>query len=313
MDDFSTRPSHTRRQGSATSAAVLAAAFFVTLAGLSALPQLARSASGPETTGSLPLQETARPTPLSMAIQVVAPGSEGLELSARMTEESSTILRDIAWTIRDSAGMTVFEGLTPLADAVLPPGDYRIEGAYGSVRIAEAVTLLAGNRVALSFVLDVGALRILPRVKGLGPSAAASKSLVYAASGIDAGKLITISETPGEVLRVSAGDYRVESQFPLGNATASTLVKVKPGIMSAIEIDHLAGLARLAFVGAPGSAVSWKITPDQGEALPPIAGLNAQVVLKPGRYVAEAHVGTETLSARFEIGVGQERDIMLGN
>jgi hypothetical protein len=90
-------------------------------------------------------------------------------------------------------------------------------------------------------------------------------------------------------------------------------VHVKPGVMSAVEIDHAAGLARLSYVGAPDIDVSWLVTNEKGEVLPAIAGLSANVVLKPGSYVAKAQIGDELLTATFDIRVGQERDILLGN
>ena len=118
---------------------------------------------------------------------------------------------------------------------------------------------------------------------------------------------------PGEILRVKAGDYRIESRFAAGNAVAVADVHVKPGVMSAVEIDHAAGLARLSYVGAPDADVSWLVTDEKGEALPAIAGLSANVVLKPGAYVAKAQIGNELLTASFDILAGQQRDILLGN
>ena len=73
------------------------------------------------------------------------------------------------------------------------------------------------------------------------------------------------------------------------------------------------GLARLSYVGAPDAHVSWLVTDDHGEQLPAIDGLSASVVLKPGAYTAKAQIGTELLTASFDIAAGQERDILLGN
>ncbi|MGH6855449.1 MAG: hypothetical protein ACREDN_08515, partial [Aestuariivirga sp.] len=78
-------------------------------------------------------------------------------------------------------------------------------------------------------------------------------------------------------------------------------------------IDHAAGLARLAFVGAPDARVLWSVTDANGSTLPAIEGLSADVVLKPGTYTALARIGDETLSAKFVIAAGESRDIILGN
>jgi hypothetical protein len=235
-----------------------------------------------------------------------------LELTARLSESSGLIERDISWTLRDSQGTVVYDKSTELAAIAVPPGDYSIQALYGSASFSQNLTLLEANRLIVSFVLDVGGIRILPRVKGLGLAPTQTQSLVYALSGPNKGKLITISKMPGEILRVKAGDYRIESRFATGNAVAVADVHVKPGVMSAVEIDHAAGLARLSYVGAPDTNVSWLVTNEKGEALPAIAGLSANVVLKPGTYVAKAQIGNELLTASFDILAGQQRDILLG-
>lgn len=312
MDDFSTRPALIRRQGSAKNAAVLTAVFLLATGFAAALSPLARSAGSaadaPDQTAAI-----GRPYAHSIAIQIVQPGNEGLELTARLSDDTNLIRRDISWTVASAEGEVVFSGDAPVAEPALPPGDYVVRAHYGSTRLEQSLTLLPGNRLAVSFVLEMGGIRVLPRLAGAGLAAAESKTYVYAASGRERGRLITVSETPGEILRVSAGDYRIESRFVTGNASAITEVKVKPGRMSAVEIDHQAGLAHLAFVGAPDAAVSWQVIADNGEALPAVSGLTANFVLKPGLYRAEADVGSEKLEARFQISAGEQRDIMLGN
>ena len=188
----------------------------------------------------------------------------------------------------DAQGGIVYDKNTELAHVALPPGDYSVEARYGSASFSQNLTLLEANRLMVSFVLEVGGIRVLPRVQGLGLTSAQTQSLVYALSGADKGKLITISKVPGEILRVKSGDYRIESRFATGNAVAVVDVHVNSGVMSAVEIDHAAGLARLSYVGAPDAHVSWLVTNDHGEALPAIDGLSASVVLKPGAYIAKA-------------------------
>ena len=50
----------------------------------------------------------------------------------------------------------------------MPPGDYSVEARYGSASFSQSLTLLEANRLIVSFVLDVGGIRVLPRVQGLG-------------------------------------------------------------------------------------------------------------------------------------------------
>jgi hypothetical protein len=311
LHDDSTRALKIRRQKSSTSAALLTAVLFLTQ--FTWTDALGAPKSMEESALAIEAPKFQNQVAHDIAIELVKPGNEGLELSARLSESSGLIERDIAWTLRDAQGAVVYDKSTELADITVPPGDYSVEALYGSASFSQNLTLLEANRLIVSFVLDVGGIRVLPRVKGLGLAPTQTQSLVYALSGPNRGKLVTTSKMPGEILRVKAGDYRIESRFAAGNAVAVADVHVKPGVMSAVEIDHAAGLARLSYVGAPDTAVSWLVSNDYGEALPTIDGLSANVVLKPGSYVAKVQIGNELLTASFDITAGQQRDILLGN
>jgi hypothetical protein len=248
-----------------------------------------------------------------IAIELVDTGFEELELSARLSDEGGLIQRPIAWKVRQASGETVFAGDVPVATLAISPGDYLVEAAYGTAHFARPLTVLAGNRLIVSFVLNVGGLRVLPRLKGLGLPPTASETLIYAASGLRKGELIATSAVPGEIIRVSAGAYRVVSRFAAGNAMAVTDVQVKPGIMSAVEIDHIAGLVRLSVANQDETDVAWMLADERGEILAPIGEPSAGIVLTPGTYTASAIIGGSTLTATFAIGSGEERDIVLGN
>ncbi len=248
-----------------------------------------------------------------LAILVVQPGREGLELSARLTDDGGLIELPITWKIQNSEGQTVYSGTAPGADVSVPPGDYIVRIAYGAVRLSSTITLLEANRLMVSYVLNAGGLRVLPRVQDIGLPAAKPRSRIFALGGKESGKLVAQSDVPGEIVRLPEGEYRVESRFEAGNAAAVIDVKVKAGRMSAIDIDHKAGVARLAFVGSPLADVRWNVADTQGLPIAAVAGLNADIVLLPGTYTASARVGSETLSATFDIATGEARDIILGN
>lgn len=262
--------------------------------------------------GLEPLGAEASPSH-DLAILIVQPGREGLELSARLTDDGGLIELPIAWSIRNSEGEIVYSGAASGADVSVPPGDYTVRIAYGAVRLSSTVTLLEANRLLVSYVLNAGGLRVLPRVQDIGLPASKSRSRIFALGGRERGKLVAQSDVPGEIVRLPEGEYRVESRFEAGNAAAVIDVHVKAGRMSAIDIDHKAGIARLAFVGSPLADVRWHVADTQGQPIAAVAGLSADVVLLPGTYTASARVGSETLSATFEIATGEARDIILGN
>jgi hypothetical protein len=318
LHDFSTRAGHDRHhRRAARAAAVVAVLLFV-----AAITLIAPAIAAPAKPGSVEIsgvpQAAEEPFAEAMAehdiaIEIVPPGSEGLELTARLTDDGGLIERAISWSIMTPNGETIYAGEAPEASVMTPPGDYAVSIRYGAVRLNSTVTLHEGNRLMVSYVLHAGAIRILPRVQNIVEPGAAPDSRIFSLEGRQRGKLIAISTVPGEVVRVPEGLYRVDSAFDGGNARASTEVRVKAGRMSAVEIDHKAGLARLAFVGAPDRPVAWAVSTPEGKAIASAEGLNADVVLLPGTYTAKASVGAEVLTATFEIASGETRDIILGN
>jgi hypothetical protein len=249
----------------------------------------------------------------STAISSVEHGQEGLDLSARFSGHSDGLVKDVAWTIHNSAGAVVYDDIAATANVRLEPGAYVIDASYGTAHVQEAVNLPEGINLGVNLVLNAGGLRLLPRIEGILPVEVGTISKVYALNGKDAGKLVATSYLAGEVLKLAVGDYRVESRFERGNAVAVTEVHVKPGVMSAVDIDHHAALVHFGFAKINVPTVTWAIRRDSGESLPEFTGLDAELVLKPGRYLAQARSGAEVDMVTFTIEPGQARDVILGH
>ena len=304
--DASTRPPQYRRQAAGKILPRLAAVLVLMGGGAFASPGKVDETSA-TSTAPAPFN-----TQDSTAISSVEPGQEGLDLSARFSGDGTSLAKDVSWSIHNAAGATVFEDIASTASVKLQPGSYVINASYGTARVEEAVNLPEGINLGINLVLNAGGLRLLPRIEGTLPVEVGTISKVYASSGTDAGKLVATSRLPGEVLKLAAGDYRVESRFERGNAVAVTEVRVKPGIMSAINIDHHAALVHFGFAKDSATPVIWDIRSDTGEALPEFSGLDADLVLKPGHYLAEARSGTSIDTINFTIEPGQNRDVILG-
>ncbi|MBC8037588.1 MAG: hypothetical protein H7X89_10275, partial [Rhizobiales bacterium] len=245
------RAIHHRHQGSAKSAFTVVAVLFLVAAVTVMAPRIGWSAAVDNFEISSVPHDAAANLPNrvahDIAIETVAPGQEGLELSARLHEDGGIIERPLTWAVSSASGEPIYTGDVSIAQVAVKPGSYLIGIKYGAVQLSQTITVVDGSKIIASFVLDAGGIRILPRLQGLGLPATPARSLVFALTGVHKGQLIAISQEPGEILRVPAGDYRIESRFDAGNARAVADVRVKPGFMSAVEIDHAAGLARLAF------------------------------------------------------------------
>ncbi len=302
MHDLSTRASLISRQGCAIT---LAASLAVFLANSYPSPAATAEADEPASTSSID-----RGPASDIRIEFVKSGREGLELSARLTEEGGLIELPVLWTVSGRAGETIYQGEQPVADLSADPGEYEVTARYGTVTVSNTVTLLERQRLGISFVLNVGGLRVLPKVGHLRLPSARAETRVFAISGKANGQMVAVSTIPGEIVRLGAGSYRIESRFTPGNAIEITNIEVKPGRLSALEMQLPAGIVRLA---APENAreVTWIIEPASGRALPPIQSSSADIVLTPGNYTARARIDGAEKTAAFTIGSGESKDILL--
>jgi hypothetical protein len=310
--DASTRPSAIRRQQLQLNKRALAAFLFVLIPSI--LPVVAaQNASipleaAPETVASI----TKSPVQ-AIAIGVVNPGEERVTLSAHVADLQSDPATGVRWQLRNELHELIYDETADEFSKALPPGIYFVEASYGNAILREQFTLLEGNRLSIGFALNAGALRVLPKLKDIVTTEITSQTLVFAISGPDRGKLVAKSGVAGEVLTLGAGLYRVENRFGPGNTVVVTDVRVRPGLISGLEVTHLGGLARFAFAGTPSAKVYWEVKAQGGRGVASFEGQQQEIALKPGIYLAEASVEGELLTAQFKISAGEERDILLGN
>ncbi len=262
------------------------------------------SVSDPITTAALP----PRTTPAhELRIERTEKGHEGLELAARLSETSNLIMLPVGWTVRRAiasapdGGETILKREAPVTDLHLEPGDYVVEAAYGHVKVAHSVRVEPGSVVGVTLILNVGGIRPLSTLATLGmPAGVTASHRIYALSGPAAGREIVAGAGQGELLRVSAGAYRIESRFSPGNAVAEAQVSVKPGILSSVEIAHIAGVARIDIGGGDEDTV-WEVRDEKGGWLAAGRGQHPNLVLAPGIYAVAATIAGKRRSQSFSI------------
>ncbi len=184
-------------------------------------------------------------TPHELRVEETRPGAETITLTARLAADGGRINRPIGWTLRRN-GAVVFTVDAAGADIAIEPGHYEVEATYGTVTIRQPVELAPQRAVDLTLVMNVGGMRALAKLAGEPlPETIKADYTVYPADGSGNGAPLAETSTGGDILRLGAGQYRVESTLKPGNVTASTEITVKAGILSSLEIDHQASLVRL--------------------------------------------------------------------
>lgn len=292
-----------------------AVALFIFAVGLFYAPAEAGAATpplaSPEITGSLPLPEA----PYEQRAFLTKPGKEGFELAVRLQDQGGLVTRPVSWRIYklitgpSAGGELIHEADAPIIDVLAKPGDYRIEIEYGFARFARVITLEPQHHLSIAFTLNVGGLRVLSRLAAPLPVRFSTAHRVYALTGSNRMRLVAENAVPGDLLRLPAGRYRIESRLLPGNAVARTDIEVKPGTLSAVEIDHRAGIARLALQGAAPERVKWHILDHEGRLAAAAEGASPDVVLAPGTYRIEVSFGNATLSRSVTIAPGEGLDV----
>ncbi len=261
-------------------------------------------------------EEPASPPPFVNAIsdQLVSirnteVGSEGVTLTARLSAHSLSPAQDVSWRIHNAAGEILIESRSGEIDANLPPGEYQVTAALGFLQITEPLTVPRGSKLQISYILNAGALRLLPRLGGAMNRELEAQNKVFALDGTVQGNLIATSRVPGEVLMLAAGRYRIESTFAAGNARAVTDVHVKPGIMSAVDIDHIATAVKLEANGVVSDASIWSVVAGNGDDVAEIMGATGLLALHPGSYTATLTTPTVRNTQNFSIEAGGPQSI----
>ncbi len=250
------------------------------------------------------------PAPCEVRVELGRKGTERLWLAARLREGGGLIRRPVSWKVHrldpltEEPVETVAEALVDVAEFHVPKGDYLVEVGYGYRRSARRVHVGEGEYVAMTFILDVGGLRPFSRLERLGPvHDVRTVHRVYAVGAAGRGRLVTASAEQGELLRLGKGEYRVESRFLPGNARAVSHVRIRPGILSSLEILARAGVVRIR-PPAAGDAVRWTIRDLQGPWRHEGRG-EGTLVLAPGRYVLTYDHAGRRMSRRFTVDAGR--------
>lgn len=250
------------------------------------------------------------PVPCEVRVELGRKGAERLWLAARLREGGGLIRRPVTWKVRRLDPLTgapvetVAEAHVDVAEFRVPKGEYLVEAIYGFRHSARRIHVGEGEYVAMTFILDVGGLRPFSRLESLGPvHDVRTVHRVYALGGTGRGRLVTASAGQGQLLRLGKGEYRVESRFLPGNARAVSHVRIRPGILSSLEILARAGVVRIRPETA-GGPIRWTVRDRQGPWRHEGEG-EGTLVLAPGRYVLTYGKGKGRISRNFTVDAGR--------
>ncbi len=243
-----------------------------------------------------------------------------MELAAKLSADGGTILRPVKWIIHGEPANApgtwkkVAEREEPSPRLDLPAGRYVVQTVYDRARTARRIEVVKDRTTVMTVTLNVGALRMLSRLGANAGAAQSAEHLVYRLEGIGSKpKLIGTSDTPGALMRVSAGTYKIVSRYLPGNSVAEATARVQPGMISPVEIDHNAGVASLFAVHAnDAKPVNWVVTDAEGRVVTMTDKRRPSLVLRSGTYTATATAAGVGKFRKFEVKPGDNLKVEVG-
>jgi len=253
------------------------------------------------------------------------PERQGIKLRAKLTAQMRHIGRPVEWTVFKVEN--VEEALWKQVSAVrasepsieLPPGTYLVRAHYGHVSASKMIDVVKGKHTDATFVLNAGGLRILSHLVFVDtPNGSRATHFIYTGAADENGMrtLIAKSDIQGEIVRLNAGKYRVISRLGDANSVVSTDVEVNPGVLTAVEINHKAGVLTLK-VDDPGGTQSSTTKPNMvvfdknGILVTRVRGDKATTILAPGRYTVSAERAGKTVTTDIDIRIGEDKAVSL--
>ncbi|MGI9483713.1 MAG: hypothetical protein ACR2OR_15285 [Hyphomicrobiales bacterium] len=242
----------------------------------------------------------------------------GIDLAATMSAESGKIERPVDWTIfSETGGSGNWEKIEDVSLGApkfdLKPGRYVVRLKYGNVRTSRLIDVAKDMVTEMTVNLNAGGLRMISRLFGQPLSNAQAEHLVYRIDRQGAApELVGRTEHQGAILRLAAGKYKVVSTFGSANAVKEAVAHVRPGKLSALEFDHVAGVVTLIAPELEGNdAVHWVITDHAGSVVTITDTVQPSVILRAGSYTATATIGGVGTVRNFSLGPGEKLKVKL--
>lgn len=191
----------------------------------------------------------------------------------------------------------------------LRAGLYHLKVEHGRAAAVSEATVRGGEETAHPVIVPSGRLRVSSRIAG-GPQPI-EELLTYRVEGLEeAGKPALRVNGPSAEMILSAGRYRITSQYGSGNARAEREVMVEPGGDETLVIEHDAGVVAFAISGqAKPRNVQWTVKDMTGEAVWGSADPAPEVPLASGSYQVEVRLRTGVRTERFDVAPGEIKTV----
>jgi hypothetical protein len=253
----------------------------------------------------------------------IPPGHVPLVLSARFGAEPPAISGGLLWRIYsdkpDQNGVfkLVKEDKSPTPTLLLPAGGYVVHVSLGLANAVKPVQLRA-ETVREVFEIKAGGLRVEGRVGDTRIPTAQISFDIYKGSQFEPADRRPIAQNvvTGDVVPLPEGTYYIVSNYGDANAVVRSDIRVQPGKLTDIAVNHRAAIVTLKLVSVAGGEAlantAWSVMTPSGDVIKESIGAFPRYILAEGDYRAIARNEGKVFERGFKVitGVDGEVEVM---
>jgi hypothetical protein len=258
--------------------------------------------------------------PVTPASPIVPPGQIALSLSARFGRDPPAITGGLHWRIYserpDQAGMfrLLKDDRSASPTVVLPPGGYVVHVTFGLANAVKRVQLRS-ETVREVFEIAAGGARFEGRVGDTKIPPGQISFEIYKGSQFEPGDKRPIAKdiATSDVVLLPEGTYHVVSNYGDGNAVVRSDIRVQPGKLTDVTINHRAAVITLKLVGEKGGEAlantEWSVLTPGGDVIKESSSAFPRVILAEGDYMAVGKNEGKVFCRDFKVEPGFDREI----
>ena len=247
-------------------------------------------------------------------------GQVPLLLAARFGPEPTNITAGLLWRVYsdkpDQNGVfkLIKEEKSASPTLLLPPGGYVVHVSFGLASAVKPVQLRA-EAVREIFEVKAGGLRVEGRVgdSRIPPSQVSFD--IYQGSQFEPTDRRPIAQNvvTGDVVPLPEGTYYIVSNYGDANSVVRSDIRVQPGKLTDVTVNHRAAIVTLKLVSAPGGEAlvntAWSVMTPSGDVIKESIGAFPRYILAEGDYRVIARNEGKVYERGFKVITGVDGEI----
>jgi hypothetical protein len=250
----------------------------------------------------------------------LSPGQVPLVLTARFGKDPPAITGGLYWRVYsdkpDQNGVfkLIKEDKSASPTFVLPPGGYVVHAGFGLATAVKTVQLRS-EPVREIFEIAAGGLRVEGRVGDARIPAGQISFDVFKGSQFEPADRRPIAQgvMTADVVLLPEGTYYIVSNYGDANAVVRSDIRVQPGKLTDITVNHRAAIVTLKLVSAAGGEAlantAWSVMTPSGDVIKESIGAFPRYILAEGDYRAIARNEGKVYERGFKVIAGVDGEI----